>query len=340
MAFQRFQSNLWTLAAWGYLLLVLVVWQVMLRTGDVWWPGTLLLFSPRWLFAVPALLLIPYALIRRRLLLVPLFCTLLVVFIPLMGFTWTASTGAVAHLGKPLRVVTCNVHTGEFDQLKLALLIRETAADIVTLQECPTDLVLSVPPGWSIAQSKGFAVLSRFPLNGLAFVTMSPPGEKWQKPMLLQTTVATPDGVIAVCSLHLPTPRFGLQDIFDRKTLIRPARKGRLVRDTAYRRQAAEKLREYVAQLDLPVIVAGDFNTPADSRLFKQVWGGYHNAFSETGRGYGYTQRVRFSGLRYSSRIDHVLTGRQLRPLTSAVGPDVSSDHLPVIADIGWVTGR
>jgi hypothetical protein len=312
----------------------------MVFGGEVWWPGTMLLFSPRWMFALPACLLIPYALLKRRLLMVPLICTLLIIFIPFMGLTYSTTTGSVHYSGKPMRVVTCNVCTGKFDHLKLALLIRQTAADMVALQECPPSLLLSAPPGWSIAQSKGFAVLSRFPLRGLEFVTIQPPGETWQIPLLLRTTVKAPGGDIAFCSLQLPTPRFGLLAMLDRKTLIRPARKTRLERDTQYRWQAARKLHEYAAQQPLPVILAGDFNTPVESRIFKQVWGGYSNAFSETGRGYGWTQRVSVSGLGFSARIDHVLTGRQLRPLTSAVGPDIGSDHLPLIADVGWVNGR
>ena len=320
--------------AWGYCLCMLVIWQLMQRTGDVWWFGTLLLFSPRWLFALPALVLLPYALVRKRLLLLPLVVTLLVVFIPFMGWHLPVRSGDRFPDKKPLRVVTCNVHVGDFDQLKLSQLIRDTAADIVMLQEFSSRVVLAAPPGWGMTSAKGFAVLSPYPMEGLQIVSMPPPGETWQKSQMLQTVVKTPAGPVAVCSIHLPTPRFGLQELFDRKTLIRPSRKGRLVRDIHYRREAARKVQQAITQLAMPVIIAGDFNTPAESRLFQEVWSGYRNAFSETGRGYGYTQRVRFSGLRYSSRIDHILTSRELRPLTSAVGPDVGSDHLPLIADI------
>jgi endonuclease/exonuclease/phosphatase family metal-dependent hydrolase len=332
--FQRFKSKIWTVAAWGYLLLVLLVWQVMERTGDLWWPGTLLLFSPRWLFALPALLLLPYSIFRNRLLLIPLIVTLIIIYIPFMGLNWSGSSGSNSHIGKPIRIVTCNIHSGEFNQKKLETMIRDTAADIVTLQEVPSNLLLIPPKGWQMIVTKGFAILSRYPLTGTAVVTMPPPGEKWLKPQMLQTIASTDLGALAVCSVHLPTPRFGLQEIFDRKTLIRPSRKGRLLRDTVYRREVAKKVNSYISQLDLPVIVAGDFNTPSDSRLFQEVWGSYRNAFDEKGRGYGWTQRVRFSGLRYSSRIDHILTSSRLMPLTSAVGSDVGSDHLPLIADI------
>jgi endonuclease/exonuclease/phosphatase (EEP) superfamily protein YafD len=68
--------------------------------------------------------------------------------------------------------------------------------------------------------------------------------------------------------------------------------------------------------------------------LFRTVWGGYRNAFSETGFGYGWTQRVSVRGLPIGIRIDHVLTRNGLKPLLCEVGPDMGSDHLPLIADV------
>lgn len=338
---QRIIARLLDVAVWGYLVLVLIFWQVLQRTGDAWWPGTVLLFSPRWFFAVPVSVLLLLVLLRRRWLLsAPLIAALLVVVFPFMGYNWPHGSGGATGGGKPLRVVTCNTHMGDFDQLKLSQLIRDTAADIVVLQEFSPKVVLAAPPGWGMIAEKGFAVLSRYSMEGLQIVSMPPPGETWQKPQMLQTVVKTPVGPVAVCSVHLPTPRFGLQELFDRKTLIRPSRKGGVIRNTRYRLEAARMVQQAVNKLAMPVIVAGDFNTPTESRLFQEVWGGYKNAFSETGSGYGYTQRVRFSGLRYSSRIDHILTSNELKPLTSAVGPDVGSDHLPLIADIGWAVAK
>ncbi len=322
---------------WSYAAGVLAAWQIMVVYGDRWWPATILLFSPRWLLALPLLVLFPLVLFFRRWLLVPLILTLTTILLPVMGLSGLLKKERPQTIGKPLRVVTCNLRSGEFDSVKLARMIRQTSADIVTLQECPPEQVLAAPAGWTVAQSRGFAILSRYPLKGLNFLTMTPPGEKWQWTYLLQSVVTTPGGDVAVCSLQLPTPRFGLQEILDRKTLIRPTRKGRLVRDTEFRRQAAGKLRDYAATLKLPVILAGDFNTPVESTIYREIWGGYANAFSTTGRGYGWTQRVTVKGFTIGVRIDHVLTSKELVPLVSEVGPDVDSDHLPLIADLGFV---
>lgn len=321
----------------GYCVFVVAAWQIMINYGDRWWPATILLFSPRWLISLPLFALLPFVLFLRRWLFIPLVLTLVIVFIPFIGLTSLLKKERPQTIGKPLRVVTCNVHSGEFDSIKLARMIRQTAADIVTLQEYPPDQILAAPAGWTVAQSRGFAILSRYPLKGLNFLTMSPPGEKWLWTFMLQSVVTTPGGDVAVCSLQLPTPRFGLQDILDRKTLIRPKRKGRLVRDTEFRRQAAGKLRDYAATLKMPVILAGDFNTPVESTIYREIWGDYANAFSQSGRGYGWTQRATVKGFTIGVRIDHVLTSKELVPLVSEVGPDVDSDHLPLIADVGFI---
>ena len=46
--------------------------------------------------------------------------------------------------------------------------------------------------------------------------------------------------------------------------------------------------------------------------------------------------REEVHGISVRVRIDHVLTGAGLVPRVCEVGPDVGSDHLPVIADVGF----
>ena len=50
-----------------------------------------------------------------------------------------------------------------------------------------------------------------------------------------------------------------------------------------------------------------------------------------------YAQRTRIKGLPIGIRIDHLLTGPGLVPKVCEVGPDIGSDHLPVIADLAVV---
>jgi vancomycin resistance protein VanJ len=39
--------------AWLYLALVLGLWLVLRTASDRWWPATLLLFGPRWVWLLP-----------------------------------------------------------------------------------------------------------------------------------------------------------------------------------------------------------------------------------------------------------------------------------------------
>jgi endonuclease/exonuclease/phosphatase (EEP) superfamily protein YafD len=91
----------------------------------------------------------------------------------------------------------------------------------------------------------------------------------------------------------------------------------------------------WAVQGQLPLLVAGDFNLPVESRIYRESWGGFINAFSRSGRGFGFT---RFNGW-IRVRIDHVLAGPGWRVDRAWVGPDVGSDHRPVVADLVWTGG-
>ena len=79
------------------------------------------------------------------------------------------------------------------------------------------------------------------------------------------------------------------------------------------------------------MLLAGDFNTPVESAVYREYWSSYTNAFSTAGLGWGQTQ---FTPRRTSVRIDICWpgpTGCQ----DCWVGPFVGSEHRPVFAE--WV---
>ena len=57
---------------WLYAAAIVGVWLVIRLAGDRWWLATLMLFGPRWVYATPALVLLPLALALRRRLLWPI----------------------------------------------------------------------------------------------------------------------------------------------------------------------------------------------------------------------------------------------------------------------------
>jgi len=323
--------------AWGYLAFVGALCLILFVGGDRWWPATVLLFSPRWLALLPLLLLTPIAIWQNRGSLIPLLCTAVVVAGPFMGLR----TGIAPQSGSAtpvVRVVTCNIEAGSFDAEALARLMQETRADIVALQECPRDIrqKLRLAKAWYGVEDGGLAIFSRYPLKqGITLKSMHPP-HKWPRTSLLGCTVMAPGGELAFHTLHLPSPRYGLQNILDRTTVLSLSRTGMLQRETAERRRTAGQVRRVIAAQSLPVIIAGDFNMPVESSIYRETWNEYANAFSSVGRGYGLTEFASIRGIGIGVRIDHVLSSNGLKALLCETGPDVGSDHLPVIADIGW----
>jgi vancomycin resistance protein VanJ len=340
LSLSKFDLSL-TMVSWAYLTLVALLWGTLELWGDRWWPATFLLFSPRWFAALPLVVLVPLAVWRGRYRLVPLLVGALIVAGPFMGFNLPlgkSSAGAAV----VLRVLTCNIDNGNFNSRELASLIRDTGADIVALQECPRDINLGLKllPDWHFFLDGELAVLSRYPLRGLKTVQALLPPHKWPRTCLLQCVARTPGGDLAFNAVHLTSPRYGLQAMLDRRTLLSPSRKGLLVEETDRRWRTAREVQRTVASLNLPTIVAGDFNMPVDSSIYRTVWGKYHNAFSAVGRGYGWTEKSTVRGVPVAVRIDHVLTGAGLTARICETCADVGSDHLPLLADIALAPGR
>ena len=332
----RFPARLLGYAAWGYALVVIAACAVMYLLGDRWWPATMLLFSPRWLIAIPLVMLVPLALWLNRRLLLPLLLSALVILGPFMGLQFSFGRAKTPH-ENIVRVITCNINNGTFDVKALRALILETGADVLALQECPRDIAPMLDlPGWQHVQESDLAVLSRFPVQKGGLMSSIDPLHGWPRGVAMQVLVKTPFSDLVLCSVHLTSPRYGLQHVLDRQRLVNPAKSAMLTDETVRRWQTALQVQKMVASLNLPVIIAGDLNMPTASAIYRAAWSNYANAFSRVGNGYGWTVRGDVRGIPVRVRIDHVLTGKGLVPRVCEVGPDVGSDHLPVIADVGF----
>jgi endonuclease/exonuclease/phosphatase (EEP) superfamily protein YafD len=82
--------------------------------------------------------------------------------------------------------------------------------------------------------------------------------------------------------------------------------------------------------------VAGDFNLPADSAIFRDNWSWLQDAFGQAGWGYGYSKYTKYWGI----RIDHVLTGPGWQARSCQVQSDVGSDHLPPFTQLEYSAVR
>jgi vancomycin resistance protein VanJ len=326
-------------ASLGYLAIVIIIVPLMSYAGDRWWPATVLLFSPRWIVALPLIILLPMAIFFNRRQLISLVIAALVVFGPLMGFCIPSGMAGSA-TSRPLRVLTCNIQNGDYSNVMLKYVIEEFNVDIVALQECPAEIKLKLTSDWNFVKDGELAVFSRYPLRMLSSIKALHPPHKWPRESLLQCIIQAPGGDIVFSTVHLPSPRYGLTSILDRHTFLNLSRRYLLEQETVNRQQTSQQVERLASAARLPVLVAGDFNMPPDSSIYRRYWNRYSNAFTNRGFGYGFTAHETIRGLEIGARLDHILAGEGLTPRRCRLGPDVGSDHLPLFAEIDRIAAN
>lgn len=323
----------------SYLAVVAGLAVVLWSLGDAWWPGTVLLFFGRWTLLLPLLLLLPAAAVIRPLALAPLLAGLLIVIGPVMGFR-TGWRRLLPHpAGTGIRVISWNVDGGERIAPDLSVLLASWSPDVVALQECGAELaeVTRRLKGWHQHDVRQLCFLSRFPIldakvmdrRALAIVNESDVGIGGAGDVA-RYIVQTPEGPTSITNLHLETPRKGLEDLAGGALNLR-----RLVENTELRAIESKLARQFVDSGRGPMLVAGDFNTPVESRIFQRSWGDLSDAFSRAGFGLGMTKANGW----ISVRIDHVLSGPGWTAGAVTLGRDFGSDHRPLIVDLTLATG-
>lgn len=318
-------------AAWLYLAGVVALW-VLIRVGaDTWWLPTLVIYGPRWVWALPAAPLFPAAILWRRRALLPLLAALPVLAGPILGFClpWRAALAGHSR-GSPFRILTCNVDGDHLNAPALRSLLDEVRPDVVALQEWSDrdrDTLFGAE-GWSVRVGRGVCLASRFPiLNADAL-----PEEHDWRDLVTRYELDGPAGPVRVYNLHLATPRDGLEAILARRRQGAPE----LRTNIAQRAEESAKASGWIGSAGGSPLVVGDFNMPVESAIFRQRWGRFTDAFSSAGFGLGHTKFTKWYGI----RIDHILAGPGWRCGRCWVGPDVGSDHRPLIAELEWVVRK
>jgi endonuclease/exonuclease/phosphatase family metal-dependent hydrolase len=227
--------------------------------------------------------------------------------------------------------MTYNVGNGLADPARLATVLRQTAADVVGLQELAAsqaerlalDLVdlyphqVLLPTGFS-----GKGLLSRYPIVDQEQLRFYP-----DRPDL-RAVVDVAGLSLSVVVAHPPPPR-----ITRSRISFEPAAVSQL-----------DALSE-VAVDHPPGVLLGDLNmTPRHPVYAQFVAAGLVDAFAVAGTGRGWTLPRR---LGHASRFKHRLHGLPLRPVARVdyiwytqgigaeaawLGADAGSDHLPVLA--------
>jgi len=321
---------------WFYVVLLLIYWTVLIWYGDTWWPGTLLLYGPRWPMAVPLALLAPLAWEWSRKALIPCIIALLILAFPIGGLTIPISaltTSVPADTGK-VRIVSFNANMGKFKMAPFNAFLKQTKPDLVVCQEWPVGFEKPEEwqQGWHFQEHpNSILIASRFPIAKHDLLL--------EKDLQMQGGAGwydlnTPFGPVSLAAVHLPTPRGEgeLEEILQGKW----HKLADLDLLSERRLYASRYVKDWLSKFPGPMIVVGDFNLPGDSSIYASVWNRYQDAFGQAGWGWGYTKWTRWYGI----RIDHILFEKGWAATKCWVGKDVGSDHLPLVADIVFTGGN
>ncbi len=317
---------------YAYTAAVVGMWALMWLAGDRWWFATLMLFGPRWVVALPLLMLVPLALALRVRWLGALGLSAVVLLWPIMGLNLPWRTLADSPHAD-LRVMTYNVDRWSVSQARFENLLAMVQPDLIAVQEARPS---HVPKHWHVERAGELVVISAYPIVDVAMSYNR--DASWRGPYVncLYCVVETPAGRIGFANVHLGTPRPGLSAVVNRRTLLDLDGIPYAHAEIEARWRESEAVARWLEGFPEPKIIAGDFNMPAESAIYRTFWRGYRNAFHRAGLGFGYTKQTPIRGRVYGTRIDHILTGAALYAVRCRLGPDKGSDHLPLVADLAW----
>lgn len=316
---------------WLYLAAAIAACLALYAGGDRWWWAAPLVYGPRWLLLLP---LLPLAAVTptvcglssRRL--VPLAATGALVLFVFCGVCWPWR--ALLHskpAGFSLRILSCNLNAMPSGFERLERLLETARPDVMVLPECSDEFLahLKASGRWHCQRKRSMCVASRWPIRRADWLVDDGRLGYWGD-FAVRCELAAPKGIVSIIGVHLETPREALEALIDRRWRARTA----VEQDMARRARISALARRLVDRSPASTIVAGDFNLPIESAIYRRDWSPLENAFSSAGLGLGYTKRSRWFGV----RIDHVLAGRPWQVERCWVGPDVGSDHRPLLAEL------
>ena len=296
-------------------------------TGDRLWPVALLSHVAHGLL-LPALVVLPLGWWRRR------YATTAVCAAGAVAFLWWYGALFLPQAAPPpaartLTVLSVNVQAASTSPETLIGLIRAADADLVGIQELsPAQAVAldheladqyphQVLHGIGIP---GEGLLSRYPIvNSDTFYLQG------RALTHIRATLDVDGAPLTVITAH-PPPMGGHNGGFG----AHPA--------------AGDEIAALVAMAATggPAILLGDFNTGDQTALYRLlVNAGLVDAFRAAGWGFGLTwPAAPLGGLHLPPlvRIDYIFHTPHFYPQRAWVGPAIGSDHLPVLAELAWVS--
>jgi vancomycin resistance protein VanJ len=313
---------------YAYAAFLCAVWFALQSLTDRVLPATLIAFGPRWFMALPLvpLMAIVVAGVPIRLAAAPVGALGFAAAVLLFGvLDFRIGAGRVPGAAS-LRVMTQNLGGSVVTASLVDEFLTREHVDVAAFQECPFYDSSPERFGWRFYYGGDLCVISRYPFSVLD------PGEQedeWQDPYLrpVQVEVVAPAGRFQLLNIHLETVRGGVDALRDGGWAGLPwFEHNRL--DASRESSTA---RQRVHAVAIPFLVAGDFNLPVESAIYKQDWGDLQNMFSRCGRGFGRTKLTALYGI----RIDHVVGSKQWQCVDARIlASPYGGDHLPLVVDL------
>ncbi|THA29673.1 hypothetical protein E6R18_23240 [Streptomyces sp. A1277] len=216
--------------------------------------------------------------------------------------------------GGDLTVATHNVNADNPDPAATAEQVAGSGADVVALQELPAGKVAAYEKAlagtYRYHSVQGTVGLwSKYRLSDTRPVDLK---MGWVRAM--RTTVATPEGPLAVYVAHLPSVRVKLHAGF-----------------TANQRdQSADALGKAISHEPLDrIALLGDLNGTMNDRALNAVTSQMRSTQGAAGDGFGFSWPASFP----MARIDQIMV-KGVEPMSSWTLPATGSDHLPIAARV------
>lgn len=184
----------------------------------------------------------------------------------------------------------------------------------------------------------GTVIYSKYPITQKSYKKLSGKGQGMNT-----VDIKLEDGkIFSLTTLHLTSFQINESDIelidsiksqgvskeqgFGSKTIAR-----KLMNASSVRAKVANEVSNYIAQIDHPVIVCGDFNDMPGSYVYTTIKGDLQDAFIARGFGVGNTYQKILPIL----RIDYLFYDKQMFEALSIKKADIGlSDHYPILVNL------
>lgn len=289
------------------------------------------------------------------------------IIIAFLGFNTMQATfklfgneGSLAKAENHLRVLTYNVHFfrkyGDNNDLEtkrqFIQLLKRQDADVLVFQEFYTrykgeynlldsiENLLGLKHSYFISnksndyEARGLAIFSRYPLSNKSFIPFDKSGSNGS----LSADININSKRVRIYNVHLKSISFKKEDYeyIEKVKEISPDKQSskrifRMLRSAFIKRaENVDLLKAELSKLEIPYIVAGDFNDTPASFAVNEITGNLENAFKKQGQGLGITYNGKFPNF----QIDYIAASKEFRIVNYQVTKEKLSDHYPVRSDL------